>query len=83
MSRISTYWKQNGKNIRKTQLAKEKGNCKTAYVINTTYGQGMSEISDLFWDQSQPDPEKYLRERMGDLPFTPMDVFPEREVQDC
>lgn len=36
-------------NIRKTQLAKEKGNSKTAYVIDMPYGQGMSKNSDLFW----------------------------------
>ena len=40
--------KKSSKNIRKTQLAKEKGKFKTAYVIDTPYGQGMSKISGLF-----------------------------------
>ena len=48
MSRISNIGGKSSKNIRETQLAKEKGNCKTAYVIDIPYGQGMSKISDLF-----------------------------------
>lgn len=80
---ISSYWclgyltleKKSSKNIRKTQLAKEKGNSKTAYVIDMPYGQGMSKISDLFWDQSQPDPENYLWERKVELRALPWMAF--------
>lgn len=54
VSDISGYWclgyliiEKNVKNIRKTQLAKEKGNCKTAYSLCKKYTIWSRDVKNL------------------------------------